>query len=162
MVEPTVSGSTTSTAGRGRELARAGALIALEAEPYIFGGERVAVVEREPPAQLELVREPVAALRPRLCQAVADLLAGERTDESVVDRVEHSERRDLRRGSGRIEPAGSERDVEGDRHVAGRRLTARRLRGAEHERSGQNPGHPAIDEDVCPWPPLKPRTLPRG
>ena len=103
------------------ELLGAGAFVALEAELHVLGGEGIAVVELEPAAQLELVHEPVRALRPRFGKARAHLLVRERARERVVDRVERAEGRDLGRRARRIEPGRRDRDVPGDDHLAGRR-----------------------------------------
>src|SRR5437879_12880243 len=62
------------------------ALITLETEFHVLGGDGVAVVELEVAAQLERVREPVRALRPRLRQAVAHLLPRQRADQRIVER----------------------------------------------------------------------------
>src|SRR5206468_10265016 len=61
-------------------------LVPLEAELHVLGGDGLTVVELEPTAQPELVHESVRALRPRLCQAVADLLARQRADQPIVER----------------------------------------------------------------------------
>src|SRR3989475_898182 len=74
------------------------ALITLETEFHVLGGDGVAVVELEAAAQLELVHEPVRALRPRLRQAVARLLPRHRADQRIVERIQHAEGRDLWRG----------------------------------------------------------------
>src|SRR5438093_3404455 len=55
----------------GLELLGARPLVALEAELHVLRSDGVAVVELEPAAELELVHEPVGALRPRLRQARA-------------------------------------------------------------------------------------------
>src|SRR5262249_46847475 len=47
------------------------ALVALETDLDALGGERLAIVEREPFPQLELVHQPVRALRPRLARSRA-------------------------------------------------------------------------------------------
>src|SRR5262249_58517092 len=59
----------------------------------------------QPRTQPELVRLAVRTLLPRLREAYAHLLSRIRPNERIVDRVEHAERRDLRRRGGRIEPA---------------------------------------------------------
>src|SRR5207245_10519160 len=72
--------------------------IALEAELHILGRGGITVVELEPAAQLELVREAVRALAPRLGQTRAHLLVRLRAYERVV----HPVRRADGRGSGRF------------------------------------------------------------
>src|SRR2546422_8385466 len=79
------------------------ALITLETEFHVLGGDGVAVVELEAAAQLELVHEPVRALRPRLRQAVAHLLPRHRADQRIVERIQHTEGCDLWRGGWRDE-----------------------------------------------------------
>src|SRR5262249_49352807 len=102
-----------------QEFLGAGAAIALEAELYVLGGQGIAVVELEPTAQLELVGQPVSAFRPRLGEAVAHLVAGQRAHHRVVDGIEHSEGRDLRWRGRRIEPRRGDRDVPGHDGLAG-------------------------------------------
>src|SRR3989441_9587882 len=80
------------------------ALITLETEFHVLGGDGVAVVELEAAAQLELVHEPVRALRPRLRQAVAHLLPRHRADQRIVERIQHTEGCDLWRGGWWGEP----------------------------------------------------------
>src|SRR5207247_3852469 len=99
----------------------AGPLVALEAKLHVLGGDRVAVVELEPAAELELVDPPVRAFLPRLRQARAHLLPRQRAKQRIVDRIEQPERGALGRGGGRGEPARSERAV-----TAGHRLSRRR------------------------------------
>src|SRR5262245_59765595 len=103
------------------ELLGARPLVALEAELHVLAGDGIAVVELEPPAELELVGEPVRALRPRLRQAVAHLLVRHRAHESIVDRVDRAEGCDLRRRRRRIEPGRGDRDVPGYDDFSGRR-----------------------------------------
>src|SRR5438093_4966186 len=76
-----------------------GPLVALEAELHVLGGDRVAVVELEPAAELELVDPPVRAFLPRLRQARAHLLPRQRAKQRIVDRIEQPERGDLGRRS---------------------------------------------------------------
>src|SRR2546427_4349868 len=80
------------------------ALITLETEFHVLGGDGVAVVELEAAAQLELVHEPVRALRPRLRQAVAHLLPRHRADQRIVERIQHTEGCDLWRGGWWVGP----------------------------------------------------------
>ena len=104
------------------QLLRASALVALEAELHVLGGQRVAVVELEVAAQLELVHESVGALGPGLGQTRRHLaLARQGPDQRVVEREQHPERGDLRGRARRIEPGRRDRDVPGDGHLAGRR-----------------------------------------
>ncbi len=121
------------------ELLGACALVALEAPLDVVGRQRVAVVELESLAELELVDEPVGTFRPRLGQAGSHLLPRERADQRVVDGVEDAERRDLRRRGGRIEPGGRQRDMEGDRDLARRGLGDRRLGRDEEQRDRADP-----------------------
>src|SRR5262249_6188788 len=79
--------------------------VAVEAELHVFRRYGIAVVKLQSRTQLELVRLAVRTLLPRFREAWAHLLSGIRADERIVDRVEHAERRDLRRRGGRIEPA---------------------------------------------------------
>ena len=96
------------------------ALVPFEAELHVFRRQRVAVVKLQSRPQLELVRLAVRALLPQLREAWAHLVPGIRPDERIVDRIEHAERRDLRRRGGRIEPARRDRHVPGDRDFARR------------------------------------------
>src|SRR2546422_2282939 len=80
------------------------AFITLEAEFHVLGGDGVAVVKLEAAAQLELVHEPVRALRPRLRQTVAHLLPRHRADQRIVERIQHTEGCDLWRGGWMGEP----------------------------------------------------------
>ena len=94
------------------------ALGAVEAEPHVLGGERVAVVELESLAQLELVDAPVRAHLPGLGEARGQEIAGHRLHERVVHRGEHPERGQHAHHLGRIEPGRRERHVEGPAHLA--------------------------------------------
>ena len=120
----------------GLELPGSGPLVALEAELHVLRGDGITVVEREPAAQLELVHLAVRALRPGLGQARPHLLPRQRAHQRIVDRVEHPEGCDLRRGGGRVEPARSDRDVPGHHRLAcgWRRLAGRLLHPADRER----------------------------
>src|SRR3989449_11184642 len=82
------------------EFLEPGAAVSLETELHVLRGDRIAVVELELAAQLELVHPSVRALFPRLREAITHLLPGQRADHRVVDGIEHSEGRDLRRGGG--------------------------------------------------------------
>ena len=103
-----------------------GALIAIKAELDVFGRHRVAVVKRQPRAQLERVGQPVLALLPRFREARSHLLPGIGADQRIMDRVEHAERGDLRRRGRRVEPARRDRHMPGhDRLPRRRRLGGR-------------------------------------
>ena len=92
---------------------RGGAVVALEAELDVLGGQRVAVVEFQVRAQLEFIDQAVLALAPGFGEARTHLLSGIGTHQRVMDRVQHAERRDLRRRAGRVEPARRDRHVPG-------------------------------------------------
>ena len=94
------------------------ALRAVEAELHVLRGERIAVVELEALAQLELVGPLVGAHRPGLGQARGHEVAGHRLHERVVHRVEEPERRELAHDLARIEPVRRDRHVEGPAHLA--------------------------------------------
>ena len=78
-------------------------------------------MELDATAQLELVDEAIRALRPRLRQAVAELLPGQRAHEAVVERVQDPEGRDLGRRARGVQPGRRDRDVPGDGRLARRR-----------------------------------------
>jgi len=129
------------------------ALVALEAELHVVRGQWIAVVEFQSWPQLELVIEAVLTLLPGFCEARAHLVPGVRTHERVVERVEHAERRDLRRRGGRVEPARRNRDVPRHDGTSGRRRFAGHSEGgAEGDNSAeQQPGEgPAPAEDFVP------------
>ena len=91
----------------------------LEAELHIIGGERVAVVELDALAQLELVDALIGAHRPRLGQARRHQIAWHRLHERVVQRVEDPERRDEAGGRlARVEPGRRQGHVERPAHLA--------------------------------------------
>src|SRR6266849_8606551 len=69
-------------------------VVAVEAKFHILGGERVTVVEGDPLAQLELVRQAVFTLAPGLGQAGSPLIPRHRFHQRVVYRVEKQKRRD--------------------------------------------------------------------
>jgi len=95
-----------------------GALGAVERELHVLGGERIAVVELQPLAQLELVDALVGTHRPRLRQARRLVIARHRLHERVVHRVQHPERREHADDLGRVEPRRREGDVERPAHLA--------------------------------------------
>src|SRR5215510_9512261 len=68
----------------------------------------------KPLAQFEFVGEAVRALRPRLCQTVAHLLPGQRTDQRIVERIQNPKWRYLRWGRRWVEPR--RRDSDGPGH----------------------------------------------
>ncbi len=117
------------------ELGRPRSFVPVEAEFHVLGGHRLAVVKLQPAPQLELVREPIRALGPRLRQAIAHLLAGQRLHQPVVERVKNAEGRDLRWGRGRVEPRRSDGDVEREDRLSGR-LRGRALYDDEGQRDG--------------------------
>src|SRR6266852_4774360 len=69
------------------EFPEAGAAVPLETELHVLRGDRIAVVELELAAQLELVHPSVPAPLPRLREAVPHLLPGQRADHSPVDAI---------------------------------------------------------------------------
>ena len=113
--------------------------IALVAELDVLARDGIAVVEFEIAPQLELIHEPVGALRPRLGEARRHLaLARQRPDERVVKGEENPERRDLSRRGRRIEPGRRDRDVPGDDDLAGgARLTGGFMDRSEGEDDGR-------------------------
>src|SRR5438552_16378843 len=80
-----------------------GPLVALEAKLNVLGGDRVAVVELEPSAELELVDPPVRAFLPRLSRASAHLLPRQRARPRIMVSIDLPEWGDLGRGGGRAE-----------------------------------------------------------
>ena len=116
---------------------RAAALVALEGKLHVIRGERIAVVELDALAQHELVAEPVARRRPRLCEARRHRIPGHRLHEPVVQGVEHHERRDHARRFRRIEEGRRERDVHRPRHLARWRRNGADGRAAQQERDGE-------------------------
>src|SRR5207247_6039656 len=77
--------------------------VALEREFHVLGRHRIAVVELDALADDELVGEPVLRLRERLREARRVRSRWHRLHQSVVERVQHHERRDDPLGLGRIE-----------------------------------------------------------
>ncbi len=67
-------------------------LRALEAELYVLGGERVAVMEFQVFAQLEFVREVIRALRPGFREARRHGIAGHRFHQRVMQPIGEPER----------------------------------------------------------------------
>ena len=119
------------------------ALGAVEAEPHVLGGERVAVVELHALAQLELVHAPVRAHLPGLGQARGQEIAGHRLHERVVHRGEHPERGQHPDHLGRIEPGRRERHVERPAHLSFRLGLSGRggETGTEEQDDHQDHGH---------------------
>ena len=72
--------------------------------------------------QLEFIGQPVLALAPGFGEARTHLLPRIGAHQRVMDRVQHAERRDLRRRGRRIEPARRDRHVPGLHDLAGRLL----------------------------------------
>src|SRR5262249_48351460 len=125
----------------------------LVTELHVVRGERIAVVEPEALAELELVGLAVRALLPRLRQARRHEIAGHRLEECVVERVEHPERRD-EAGSqlARIEPGRGERHVERPAQLALGLRRRRRLR-LGHRVTRDTAGEQDHDQDtrhICP------------
>jgi hypothetical protein len=110
-----------------------GAAVSLEAELHVVGREGVAVVKLEPLAQLEVVGEPVGALAPGLGQARRHVVAGQRLDERVVERVEEREGGAEPRRLGGVEKRGRDRGVERDGELAVRRPLGASRPGRERE-----------------------------
>jgi hypothetical protein len=108
--------------------------------------KRIAVVELEALAQLELVDALVVADRPGLGQAGAHQVAGHGLHEGVVDGVKDPERRELARHLARIEPDGGQRHVERPAHLAfglrlgrcGVRQSAREPDAQQHDAQGES------------------------
>ena len=94
------------------------ASIALEAEPHVFRRKGVAVVEPETLAQLELVHEPVRALRPGLGQTGRHVIAGQRLDQGVVQSIQEHERGADSWALAGVEKGGRDRGIEGNRQLA--------------------------------------------
>jgi hypothetical protein len=91
----------------------------LEAELHVVGGERIAVVELQAFAQLELVGLAVGARRPRLGQARRHEVTRHRLHQGVVQRVEDPERGEEAAGDlSRVEPRGRQRHVQCVAHLA--------------------------------------------
>ena len=108
---------------------------AREAELDVLGRERLAVVELDSLAQLELVRALVGADRPRLGQARRVVVAGHRLHHRVVQRIEDPEGRERAGHLAGIVPGRHQRDVDGEAHLAlGLGL-------------GGRPGHAAGDDE---------------
>ena len=93
------------------QLGRA-ALVALEGELDVLGGDGLAVVELGVLTQHEGVAGAVRRHRPRFGEARRGLSGRHRLHQRVVDRVEDLERRDGRFGLAWIEPARRQGDVE--------------------------------------------------
>ena len=91
---------------------------AREAELDVLGRERIAVVKREPLAQLELVDALIGAHRPRFRQASRHEAAGHGLHERIVQGIDHPEGRDDAHDLGRIEPDRGERHVQRPAHLS--------------------------------------------
>src|SRR5262249_19811316 len=89
-------------------------LVALEAPLHVVGGERIAIVKAQPLAQLELVHESICALLPRFGQTRRHVVAGQRLDQRVGERVQEDERRPEPWGLRGIEKRGGDGRVERD------------------------------------------------
>ena len=128
------------------------ALGAREGELHVVGRERIAVVELEVLAQLELVVAPVGAERPRLGQARRGQVSGHRLHERVVQRVEDPERRELTHDLARVEPVRRDRDVERPAHLAVRLRLGRAGAGeaqAEQQRREEQDAERATPHPRC-------------
>src|SRR6266849_555520 len=122
----------------------AGAFVTFEAELHVVSRDGVTVVKLQPVAQLELVPEAVWALRPRLRQTVAHLLPRQRTDERIVQRIEHSEGRDLWWGRRGIKPGRGNGDGPGHHGLGpGPRLAGNVLIHSEREQGYSQDRHEA-------------------
>src|SRR2546422_307418 len=158
------------TYGARLQLLGARAPVALEAELDVLRGHGVTVVELEAAAELELVREPIRTFRPRLRQARAHFLTGQRPHERVVERVQHAERRDLGGRRRRIEPRRRDGDVPDHDGLASGSLRGcqgdhRQEEGDRGEQAGEtmrsdSPEHVVIAEAEHPAPPIRERGLP--
>ncbi len=115
------------------QLGGAGALIAVEAEFDVLGGQRIAVMKRQVRAQLEFVGQPVLALLPRFGERRTHIGAGIGPHQRVMQRVQNAERRDLRRRGRGIEPGRR------DRHMK-RQDEFVRCGGGEQRGGAQNGG----------------------
>jgi hypothetical protein len=67
-------------------------VVAIEAEFHILGGERVAVMKGDPPAQPELIRQTVFTRAPGLGQAGGLRIAGHGLHQGIVQGVEKQKR----------------------------------------------------------------------
>ena len=132
-------------------------LRALEAELHVLGGERVAVVELQPLAQLELVGLLIRAHRPGFGEARRQVVARHRLHQRVVQRVQHPERREHADDLGRIEPGRRERHVERPAHLAFR-LGLRRA-GTGHRQGAQQDSQPRCQVSLPVHPLLLHRSL---
>src|SRR5262249_870110 len=113
-------------------------------ELHVVSRDGVAVVKLQPVAQLELVPEAVWTLGPRLGQTVAHLLPRQRTDERIVQRIEHSEGRDLGWGGRGIKPGPAAGEGPGNRGLGpGPRLAGNVLIHSEREQDYSQDRHEA-------------------
>ena len=114
---------------------RRDAAVPLERELDVVGRDGLAVVERRPSAQHELVDEPVGRRAPRLGQAGRHGLLGHRLHEGVVERVEDHEGRDEARRLGGLEEGRRQAEVKRPGH-----LPCRRFRGEDRRGSDRHQG----------------------
>ena len=114
---------------------RPGALVALERELHVGGGDRLAVMELRILANDELVGEPVLRLRERLREARRVEPGRHRLHQRVVQGVEHHERRGDALGLAGVEPARGQRDVDAPGHGAFGRRDSLARKGAQNERN---------------------------
>ena len=136
----------------------AGALVALEGELHVLARDGIAVVEARALAQHEIPRAAIFRHRPGLGQRGRVEVARHRLHQGVVERVVDHERRDLGLGLGRVEPARGERDVDPERHGAGRlsgdaRGEAQRQHDERKERTGGAArAHAGLQAETVPSP----------
>ena len=114
---------------------RGGALVPIEGELHVVGGDGLTIVELRALAQDEVVGEPVLGRRPRLGEARSLRVARHRLEHRVVKRVEEHVRRDDARRLGGVEPGGRDRHVDGPGELPFR--GGRRGRGAERSQEQQ-------------------------
>src|SRR3989454_8682312 len=84
--------------------------VAFEAKLHILGSERVAVVESDPLAQLELICQAILALAPGFSQTGRHRVARHGFDQGIVQSVEKQKRRN-RDGFGRVKVRGRNGEV---------------------------------------------------
>ena len=106
--------------------------IAQKAEFHILGGERVAIVEPQPLAQLEFIDQVIVALRPGFCEAGGHRVIGHRPDERVMQSIAEPEGSEADHGHlCRIEPGGGNGHIHGIAHLPFRLVGGRsRLKGS--------------------------------
>src|SRR5712671_6330528 len=108
------------------------------------GDHRIAVVESDALTEDELAGETILRHRPRLGQARRGETAWHGFDQSVVEGVEHHERRDHPFRFPGIEPPGRERDVHPPGHGAFGRGVERTGPREEEEREREHRLHGSL------------------